>query len=117
MKYLELFAKNLKLYRNKRNLTQAQLAEKLNVHVSTIARIETAEHQISAKNIDRIVEILDISYREFFDYSMPEEIHPAKDDLLDKMNMLAKTLPADDLQYFITCMKNYISLKKSRKNS
>lgn len=116
MKYLELFAKNLKNCRNKKNMTQAQLAEKLNVHVSTIARIETAEHQISAKNIDRIVEILDISYGEFFDYSMAEEINPTKENVLEKLNMLAKTMSSEDIQYFITCMKNYISLQKSKKN-
>ncbi len=116
MKYLELFAKNLKLYRNKRNLTQAQLAEKLNVHVSTIARIETAEHQISAKNIDRIIEILDVSYGEFFDFHTIETEKPDNKALLEKLYALAQTLSVEDLQYFLINMENFIAIQKSKKH-
>lgn len=115
MKYLEHFAKNLKFFRNEKHLTQAELAEKLNVHVSTIARIETAEHQVSAKNIDNIIKILEVSYGEFFDYYEPDEINLAKREIIEKIIKLTKVMSIEDLQHFLFSMESYIATQKSKR--
>ncbi len=114
MNYLDYFAKNLKLYRQQRGWTQAQLAEHLNVHVSTVARIETAEHQASAQNIDKIVELLNISYGQFFNYYVIDEINPQKKELIEKINFLVQNMSVEELKYFLANMENYINIHKSK---
>lgn len=114
MNYLDYFAKNLKLYRQQKGWTQAQLAEHLNVHVSTVARIETAEHQASAQNIDKIVELLNISYGEFFNYYTVNEVNPLKKELIEKINFLTQNMSIEDLKYFLVNMENYVAIQKSK---
>lgn len=118
MKYLEYFAKNLKYYRQKKKLTQAQLAEMLNVHVSTIARIETAEHQASYKNIDSLVEILGITYGQFFNYFEANEKNKEQNDLVEKINILMRDMTSEDLKHFLVNMESYLATQKIKeKNS
>lgn len=53
--------KNLQSLRKKFNLTQAQLAEKLEISVSHVANIERAETSISLSLVQRIVELFSIT--------------------------------------------------------
>lgn len=117
MEYLEHFAKNLKYYRQEKKLTQSQLAELLNVHVSTIARIETAEHQASYKNIDKIVKILNVSYEQFFNYYEPDELNDTKKELIEKINFLTKKKDSEDLQHFWVNMESYVSAQIAKKTN
>ena len=58
--------KNLQSLRKKFNLTQAQLAEKLEISVSHVANIERAETSISLSLVQRIVELFSITPNEYY---------------------------------------------------
>lgn len=115
MKYLEYFAKNLKIFRQKKKLTQAQLAEQLNVHPSTVARIETAQHQASAATIDKLIKILGVSYGQFFDYYEANENNQKRKDLTKKINVLLTSMSNEDLNHFLISMESYLSTQMNKK--
>lgn len=60
------FGTTVKNYRNKCGLSQSNLAERLDVEVSTVARIESGENFTSAEIILALSEIFNISYGELF---------------------------------------------------
>jgi transcriptional regulator with XRE-family HTH domain len=51
---------NLKLFRNKKNLTQQELGELLGVKKSTISRWESGERSMTIENVKKISHILEI---------------------------------------------------------
>lgn len=64
-----VFGSILKEYRNKYNLTQAELAEKLDISEKYVSRIETGNGGISKETLAKYMNILGISpntmYKEF----------------------------------------------------
>ena len=62
----EIFAHNLKENRRKCGLTQAQLAEKVNVSTHHIAMIEIARNYPTLELVERIVDVLNIEIYTLF---------------------------------------------------
>ena len=62
----EYIAKKLKDYRLQRGLTQAQLAEKIDISTKQISRIETADFYPSLNTFFKIVDVLNINPKDFF---------------------------------------------------
>ena len=63
-----LIGKNIKKYRIKKGLKQRELAEKLYLSDSFIAKLESVTHQtISIDTLLDIAEVLDCDIRDFFD--------------------------------------------------
>lgn len=58
---LNVFGKNLKFYRKKKQLTIVDLANKLNIGKSTISSWENGKHSPDIEMIDTIANILDVS--------------------------------------------------------
>lgn len=61
--------KNIRKYRKLKNYTQAMLAEKINKHESTIARIEIGTINSSTIILCEISKALDVKLKQFFDFS------------------------------------------------
>lgn len=61
-----LLGKNIKNYRNKKNYSQEQLAEILNVSVSHISSWENAESYPSIKKLEEIANALDVKVYQLF---------------------------------------------------
>ncbi len=63
-----LIGKNIKKYRMKKGLKQRELAEKLYLSDSFIAKLESVTHQtISIDTLLDIANVLDCDIRDFFD--------------------------------------------------
>jgi len=60
------FNSNLKKYRQLKELTQQELANKVNVRRETVARLENAKYNPSLELAVRISKVLDISIEELF---------------------------------------------------
>ena len=58
---IDVFGKNLKFYRKKKQLTIADLANKLNIGKSTISSWENGKHSPDIEMINTIADILNIS--------------------------------------------------------
>ncbi len=60
-KVLKVFGFNIKVERMKKGLTQAQLAEMLNVHEKHICKIETGKQNVTLKTLNKIANILGVT--------------------------------------------------------
>lgn len=56
-----IIGERIKLARTKKNLTQEMLAEKLDVSVPYLSRVERGDSFISLKRLNQVCEILDIT--------------------------------------------------------
>ena len=59
-KLLKVFGFNMKVERMKQGLTQAQLAEMLNVHEKHICKIETGKQNVTLKTLAKIANVLGV---------------------------------------------------------
>ena len=70
----EIFAYNLKKNRQKNGLSQAMLAEKVNVSTHHIAMIEIAQNYPAMELVERIANTLNIEFYELFiNHLSPQE--------------------------------------------
>ncbi len=58
---LERFGENVRIERQKKGLSQEELAAKAGIHRTYIGMIERAEKNITLKNIEKIAKALEIS--------------------------------------------------------
>ncbi|GFI29990.1 hypothetical protein IMSAGC013_01377 [Lachnospiraceae bacterium] len=56
-----IIADNVRLYRKQRNLTQLELAERADLSVDSIKRVERGSRTMSLENFMRIADALDVS--------------------------------------------------------
>jgi len=68
-KFLKLFGENLKIIRERKKITQAQLAIDCDFDVSVISRIERGVVNTSLSNLKLIATALNIDMKELFDFS------------------------------------------------
>lgn len=64
-----LFGKRVKQLRRDRGLTQAQLAEVVDLSVNYISQIETGEASPTFQTIVRLAEALRVELRDLFDFT------------------------------------------------
>jgi transcriptional regulator with XRE-family HTH domain len=69
---LKLLAKRLKEIRSEKKLSQEDLADKSEITLSQIARIETAKINPTVSTIFKIARGLDVSPKELFDFELPK---------------------------------------------
>ncbi len=60
--------------RLKRNLTQEELAEKVDISQRTLSGIETGENFVTAETLDKLVEALETTFEEMFATNHYKEI-------------------------------------------
>jgi len=65
---LELLAKNIKKYRKEKNLSQNELAERLNISREHLAKLETTKRCISLKLLFKLSDTLNVSLRDLFTF-------------------------------------------------
>lgn len=69
-----VIGKNIKKYRKKKGLKQRELAEKLFLSDSFIAKLESITHQtISIDTLEDIANVLECDIRDFFDRDVMED--------------------------------------------
>lgn len=102
----ELFGLRIKELRHKRQLTQEQLAEMVNVDIKHISCIERGKNFPSSDLIERLAKALNIhDLAEIFEFSH----HQEKDALLGQINDIINTLDEEKLKFahrMLTTLKN-----------
>jgi len=73
---LKILGENIKLYRGRNNLTQAELAEKVNISINFLSDIETGKKWASPTTLVKLADAFDI---EIYELLKPEDVLP--DDL------------------------------------
>lgn len=65
---LLLFGNKIKEIRKKKGLTQAELAEMLNLSVNFIGMVERAQRNTKVENVFKLARVLEVSPKDFFDF-------------------------------------------------
>ncbi len=83
-----LFGRKIKEYRKKKNLTQAQLAELVNVDDKHISCIESGKNFPSPDLIERLATYLDVEPKDLFEFYYLQDIEDLKSDIIKMLNKL-----------------------------
>lgn len=83
-----LFGWKIKEYRKKKNLTQAQLAELVNVDDKHISCIESGKNFPSPDLIERLATYLDVEPKDLFEFYYLQDIEDLKSDIIKMLNKL-----------------------------
>lgn len=67
------FGKRIKHLRRLRNLTQAQLAEKIDLSINYISQIETGEATPTFKTLFLLTQGLNVEMKDLFDFQLESE--------------------------------------------
>lgn len=89
MNIKNLFGRKIKEYRKKKNLTQAQLAELVNVDDKHISCIESGKNFPSPDLIERLAISLNVEPKDLFEFYYLQDVEDLKSDIiimLDKLN-------------------------------
>lgn len=84
----ELFGKKIKEYRKNRKLTQAQLAELVNVDDKHISCIESGKNFPSADLIERFATALEVEPKDLFEFYYLQEPHDLKENIISMLEKL-----------------------------
>ena len=99
-----LFGRKIKEYRKKKNLTQAQLAELVNVDDKHISCIESGKNFPSADLIERLATSLDVEPKDLFEFYYLQDVKDLKSDInimLEKLNKDELTLAHKYIRTFL----------------
>lgn len=91
----ELLGKRLRELRKRKGINQEKLAELVDVDPTTISNIENGKNYPSMMNLENILNVLDCSFVEAFDY----EHKNSKEDLITEITKRLKNNP-DKLEDF-----------------
>lgn len=99
--------KRIQELRKLKGLTQSQLAEKLDVEVVSVTRIEGGTRFPKRDNLEKIAEILDVEVRDLFDY----EHEKTKTVLSKEIKEMLKNAQLEDLKYIYRLLKFHFENK------
>lgn len=86
MSIKQLFGLRIKEYRKKKGLTQAELAESVNIDGKHISCIENGKNFPSADLIERLAKILDVEPKEFFEFYHLQKSKNLKTDIIEMLD-------------------------------
>lgn len=81
MNIKKLIGKRIQEIRKHRKLTQEQVAEFVGIETASISNIENGKYYPTAENLDKIINVLNISPRDLFEF----EQHAAQEELIEEM--------------------------------
>ena len=101
----KLLGKKIKFYREKADLTQEQLAEKISINSRSLSLIERGNNFITAETLSSIAEELNVTPKKLFDFD-DEFVDPkiTKEKLFDLINK-----NEDKIQTIYNIVKGYLN--------
>lgn len=82
----KLLGKRIKFYREKKKMTQEQLAENIGINSRSLSLIECGTNFVTAQTLENIASALEISPKKLFDFEEEDENKKIKDRLLKLIN-------------------------------
>lgn len=92
--------RKIKEFRNQKGITQAELAESVNMHEKQISRIEAGVHFPTFDNFVKILECLDVGMKDF-DIDIKKE----KNSLKDKVQKIINRANDKELKCYIAILE------------
>ena len=99
----ELLGLRLKEYRENRKLTQDKLAEMVGIDPKHLSRIENGRNYPSLETLEKILDSLDVSYEEIFNF----KLLVSKDELIKKINSRLEVLDESKLNLIYNIVNEF----------
>ncbi|MCP5381359.1 MAG: helix-turn-helix transcriptional regulator [Kordiimonadaceae bacterium] len=97
MSLREIFGSNCRQFRKSNNLTQGELAEKTDISIDMIGRIERGSAAPSFNNIEKLAKTLEVPVMAFFGQGMVTFPSGERGKLLQKVNATLSRMNEDEL--------------------
>lgn len=75
------FGQRVRIIRQKRNLSQEELAEKIDIAVNNMGKIERGESFVTAVTLEKLASVLDVKVEDFFRFDNFVSIDEMKKEL------------------------------------
>ena len=99
----ELLGLRLKEYSENRKLTQDKLAEMVGIDPKHLSRIENGRNYPSLETLEKILDSLDVSYEEIFNF----KLLVSKDELIKKINSRLEVLDESKLKLIYNIVNEF----------
>ena len=99
----ELLGLRLKEYSETRKLTQDKLAEMVGIDPKHLSRIENGRNYPSLETLEKILDSLDVSYEEIFNF----KLLVSKDELIKKINSRLEVLDESKLKLIYNIVNEF----------
>lgn len=76
-----LFGKRVKKFRLLKKLSQEELAEKMNIAVNNVGKIERGESFVTSVTLEKLINILDVKAKDLFEFDMYLPVSEMKTEL------------------------------------
>ncbi len=93
----KLIGSKITEFRLLKKITQAQLAEEVNVSVETISRMERGVAFPSLKTMDKIANTLGVALKDFFDFGTGNKLDKACEREIAKVNAFLRSLSKNEI--------------------
>lgn len=100
----EGIGKKIKYYRKRKNMTQKQLGDKLNVQNNTVSAYERGTASLGQDTIFKLSEILDVKVDEFF----PQKTYTTNE--LEQALKMTKNLETKDMEFLNQLIEKTMSM-------
>lgn len=84
----KVLGENIKKYRKSKNLTQNALAEIIGLEVKSLSLIETGKGFVSAKTLEKLVSVLNVSASDLFNCSDVEDNSKLYEEILANLDII-----------------------------
>ncbi len=92
----EKLGKRIAFFRKLRNLTQAELAEKVGLSSNFIALIESGRRAPSFETLEKLIEVLNVSVNQIFNFEESNEYDTAE-EIRERLNSYISEMKPEDL--------------------
>lgn len=100
----KLLGQRVKELRKKKNLTQEQLSEKMNVYQKQIGNIETGTTFTTMTNLEKLAEILGVEIKDLFDFGY----NKSSQDLIQDINSMLNSATEKEVQLVYKIVKDIL---------
>ena len=90
----ELLGQRIKFFRESRKFTQEKLAEMVGIDSKHLSRIENGRNYPSLETLEKILENLDVTYEEIFNF----KLLASKSEFIEKITAKLPNLSTDNLK-------------------
>jgi len=109
----EKFAARVREYRTQRELSQEKLALKADINVSFLGQIERGTQKPTIETIDKLLNALDVSYSEFFEYADNAETD-IDFSIIDNITYELKSRTQNEQQYIYDVMQRFFAYNDNK---
>jgi transcriptional regulator with XRE-family HTH domain len=97
---VEKLGRRIAFYRKLRNMTQAELAEKVGLSNNFIALIESGKRAPSFETLEKLIEVLNININQMFNFEEKDEYRTAE-EVKEKLNSYISDMSPEDISILI----------------